>query len=155
MSIGLEGFKVRCMSCGAVFYETTKDYTCHKPLTGNMLRLLHLYKDWPTYDGSLAVESTTRFLMFCSACSGYICPSGKLDFADFPDEKVHTISEERDKLVWREVGEPVKKAHALHDKPVIEPEAGQPISEVELFTPEDVVKKMEKEASFSGEKRWK
>ena len=92
----MEGFKVRCRSCGAVLYETTEFYNCHKPLTGDMLRLLPLYKDWPTYDGSLAVKSTSRFLMFCSRCAGYISTTGKLDFVDFPDKV--GISAERSKL---------------------------------------------------------
>ena len=150
MSIGLEGFKVKCRTCRAVLYETTKDYTCHKPLTGNMLRLLPLYKDWPTYDGSLAVESTSRFLMFCSACSGYITTTGKLDFADFPDEKVHVISGERAKLIWREAGEPVKKAQALHSEPL--PKAKPPIK-AEIFIPKDIMKKLEKEATSFNKKR--
>jgi len=117
-----------------------------------MLRLLPLYKDWPTYDGSLAVESTSRFLMFCSACSGYIATTGKLDFADFPDEKVHIISEERSKLIWREAGEPVKKAQALHSEPL--PKAKQPIK-TEIFIPKDIMKKLEKEATSFNKKRGK
>lgn len=92
----MEGLKVRCQTCGSVLYETTEFYTCHKPLTGDMLRLLPLYKDWPTYDGSLATKSTPRFLMFCSQCAGYISTTGKLTFVDFPDRV--GISEERSKL---------------------------------------------------------
>jgi len=145
MSMKLEGFKVRCRSCGTVLYETTEHYNCHKPLTGDMLRLLPLYKYWPTYDGSLATESTSRFLMFCSNCSGYISTTGKLFFADFSDVKVTEISEERSKLVWRETGEPIERAHALHDKPISKAEL--PTSEAGIFTPNDLMKKIEKEAS--------
>jgi len=86
--------------------------------------------------------------MFCSACSGYISTTGKLDFADFSDKKVTEISEERSKLAWRETDAPVKEAHTLQDEPVLEPEA-------ELFTPEDMIKKIEKEASFSSKKKGK
>lgn len=145
MTMGLEGFKVRCQSCGTVLYETTKDYNCHKPLTGNMLRLLPFYKDWPCYDGSLAVESTSRFLMFCSNCSGYISTTGKLIFADFPDARVTEISEERSKLAWWETCAPVKEAHILHDEPVLETEV-----KVEPLTPEDMMEKIEKEATLSN-----
>ena len=105
--MGVEGFLVKCGTCRAVMYETTEHYNCHKPLTGDMLRLIPSYKDWPCYDGSLAVESTSRFLMFCTACAGYISTTGKLQFADFPDIKVTEISEERGKLKWGEV--PVSK----------------------------------------------
>lgn len=94
----MEGFKVRCQTCGQVLYETTTCYNCHKPLAGDMLKLLPLYKDWPTYDGSLACKSTSRFLMFCSQCSGYISTTGKLMFADFPDVKVTEISEDRSRI---------------------------------------------------------
>ena len=94
----MEGFKVRCCTCGQVMYETTEFYNCHQPLTGDMLRLLPLYKDWPTYDGALACESTPRFLMFCSNCAGYISADGELTFADFPYERVTRISEERSRL---------------------------------------------------------
>jgi len=152
--MGLEGFRVRCRTCGIVMYETTEFYNCHKPLTGNMLRLLPFYKDWPTYDGSLAVKSTSRFLMFCSNCSGYISTTGKLDFADFPNKKVHVISEERSKLVWRDTDTPIKRPRAIHDEPVLEPEAElKPLPLV--YTPEDMIKKIEKEASFSSKKRGK
>lgn len=98
----MEGFKVRCRTCGTVLYETTKEYTCHKPLTGDMLRLLPLYKDWPIYDGSLAVKSTSRFLMFCSQCSGYISTTGRLEFVDFPDRKVTEVSHERSEMPYNE-----------------------------------------------------
>jgi len=154
MTIGLEGFKVKCRSCGLVLYETTEFYNCHKPLTGDMLRLLPLYKDWPTYDGSLAVASTFRFLMFCSQCSGYISTTGKLIFADFPDVKVTEISEERSKMVWRETCAPVKEAHALHDEPAIElKDEDKAEPEPEPLTPEDMMKKIEKEATFSSKKK--
>ena len=98
----MEGLKVRCHTCGLVLYETTDKYTCHKPLTGDMLRLLPLYKDWPCYDGSLAVSSTPRFLMFCSACAGYIAtPVGGLRFVDF-NEGPHVVSQERSDMPYNE-----------------------------------------------------
>ncbi|MBE9570744.1 MAG: hypothetical protein IMF11_08955 [Proteobacteria bacterium] len=96
----MEGFRVRCQTCGLVLYETTEFYNCHQPLTGDMLRLLPLYKDWPTYDGSLASSGTPRFLMFCSQCAGYVFITGKLKFADFPDMKVTEISRERSEMPW-------------------------------------------------------
>lgn len=98
----MEGLKVKCQTCGTVLYETTAKYNCHKPLTGDMLRLLPLYKDWPCYDGALATESTPRFLMFCSQCAGYISLDGKLIFVDFPDKQVTEISKERSKMSWED-----------------------------------------------------
>ena len=80
----MEGFLVRCRTCGAVMYATTKHYNSHKPLTGDMLQLIEPYRshNWPTYDGSLACKSTSRFLMFCTMCAGYISTTGKLEIID-------------------------------------------------------------------------
>lgn len=170
----MEGFKVRCQSCGLVLYETTEYYTCHKPLTGDMLRLLPLYRDWPTYDGSLAVSSTSRFLMFCSQCANYVTPDGKLKFADFPDTKVTEISQERSEMPYNErpflppipptfstdsIGEPVREPH-IDD--LILPNAEDSALSDDLqkadtgsMTPEDMMKKIEKQAKISSPKHSK
>ena len=80
----MEGRKVRCRTCGGIFYETTERYEPNKPLTGDMLRLCQPFStfQWPVYDGSLAVKSTSRFLMFCCNCAGMISTTGKLCFVD-------------------------------------------------------------------------
>jgi len=80
----VENRKVRCRTCGGVFYETTDKYEPGKKLTGDMLRLCKPYStyQWPTYDGSLASKSTSRFLMFCCNCAGYISTTGELCFVD-------------------------------------------------------------------------
>ena len=134
MTIGLEGFRVRCQGCGTVLYETTKHYNCHKPLTGDMLRLLPLYKGWPTYDGSLAVKSTSRFLMFCSNCANYVTSDGKLTFPDFPDKT--GISEERSKMA---------------DSHEFNKDSEPPKAEHPVMIPKEPTRKIEKGVSFSSE----
>ena len=86
----MEGRKVRCRTCGGVFYETTEKYDSNKPLTGDMLRLCHPFCtfQWPVYDGSLAVESTSRFLMFCTQCAGLVSTTGELHFVDEEGDEV-------------------------------------------------------------------
>jgi hypothetical protein len=152
-------------------YETTKEYTCHKPLTGDMLRLLPLYKDWPTYDGSLAVKSTSRFLMFCSQCAGYISTTGKLMFVDFPDMKVTEVSRERSEMPWWnssvERGEPVDDLRGLGlldtisvvDNMIL-PNAEDSVlsddpqkAETPTVSPEDLIKEIEKQINISRKKR--
>lgn len=170
----MEGFKIRCQTCGMVLYETTNRYTCHKPLTGDMLRLLPPYKDWPCYDGSLAVKSTSRFLMFCSQCAGYISTTGRLKFVDFPDMKVTVISKERSEMPWWdspvERGKPVDDfradiaslhivdmADAIDD--LILPNAEDSTlsddlqkAETPAVSPEDLVKEIEKRINISRKK---
>lgn len=94
----MEGRKVRCRTCGGVFYETTEKYDPDKPLTGDMLRLCYPYctYQWPTYDGLVAVNSTSRFLMFCCSCAGLVSTTGKLHFVDepSPDESLTPVQEE-------------------------------------------------------------
>ena len=150
----MEGLRVRCRSCGAVLYETTKHYNCHKPLTGDMLRLTEPFfsYNWPTYDGSLAVKSTFRFLMFCSQCSGYISPTGKLDFMDFPDR---VMSKERSEMSW---GDEPKNDHV--DSLIISDAEDSvlkddTVSDYPLMTPGDVIKEIEKEVTFPRSKRSK
>ena len=152
---------MRCRGCGTILYETTKHYNCHKPLTGDMLRLLPLYKGWPTYDGSLAVKSTSRFLMFCSNCANYVTPDGKLTFPDFPDKV--GISEERSKLADRhEFNEAiasvcinvVRKTRCRIDgsieiSPDIEKELSQK-AEPEPLTPKELSAKMDKLIGRTG-----
>ena len=133
---GLEGFKVKCGTCRAVLYETTEHYNCHKPLTGDMLRLIPSYKDWPCYDGSLACKATSRFLMLCSQCAGYISTTGKLQFADFPETKVTEISEERGKLKWGEV--------AISESKLIAPDVPASKKQAEVVAPEELIEKMGK-----------
>lgn len=151
----MEGFKVRCRTCGTILYETTRSYNCHKPLTGDMLRLLPFYKYWPTYDGSLAVESTSRFLMFCSNCAGYISTTGNLEFADFPDEKVHTISEERSMIGWLPSSCHDAALDRVDSIKFINDIRAKSEAETEACTPEDVVKKLEKRANISRKKKGK
>lgn len=149
----MEEFRVRCQSCGTVMYETTEFYNCHKPLTGDMLRLLPLYKDWPTYDGSLAVKSTSRFLMFCSNCGGYISTTGKLEFEDFPDKG---ISEERSRLAdSHEFSEAIatvcfnaiRKTRCKIDEPI---ESLSDIAKQDPMTPEELSEKMDKRIGKTG-----
>ncbi|MCK4782760.1 MAG: hypothetical protein KAV87_03340 [Desulfobacteraceae bacterium] len=152
----MEGFKVRCQTCGMVIYETTVKYNCHKPLTGDMLKLLPLYKDWPCYDGSLACESTPRFLMFCSQCAGYISLDGKLKFADFPDRRVTEVSEKRTMILCDEEIEEVYTFLASNaEKGVCEVISKAVLDAVDMegielrkmdpgpMTPEELMEKME------------
>jgi len=64
--------------------------------------------------------------------------------------KVTMVSEERSRIAWWETGEQVKKAHVLQDEPVPEPEA-----KVEAFTPEEMMKKLDKKTKVSKKKRRK
>ena len=164
----MEGLKVRCHTCGMVLYETTDKYTCHKPLAGDMLRLLPLYKDWPCYDGSLATESTSRFLMFCSNCAGYIANSvGGLRFADFK-EGPHVVSQERSDMPYNErpflppiplsfstdsVGDPVREPYIDN---LILPNAEDSALSVDpqrdenpTVSPEDLINEIEKQGNIS------
>lgn len=150
----MEGLKVKCRSCGLVLYETTEFFNCHKPLTGDMLRLMEPFfsYNWPTYDGSLAVKSTSRFLMFCSQCSGYISPTGVLDFVDFPDSGV---SKERSEMSWGD--EP--KNDNVDSLIISDAEDSAPKDDIAIdpqpMTPGDVIKKIEKEVTFPRNKRSK
>ena len=146
MSNGSKGWRVRCQTCGCTdLYVTTEHYNPNIPLTGDMLELQKPYKDWPTYDGSLAVKSTSRILLFCSKCAGYVSTTGKLKFVDFPDVRVTEISQERSKMPW-------------WDSPV---EHGEPINNLDeprkakilATTPEDLIKKIEKQTNISRKKR--
>jgi len=140
----IAGFRVECCSCGLPLYETSESYDPKKPLTGDQLQLLPFYKYWPTYDGALAVKSTSRFMMFCSQCGGYVSTTGKLKFHDFPDEKVHIVSAERSALSWTETEEPVK-GQAVSDTPVkVQPAAYRPKLKLktEPITPQDMMDKM-------------
>ena len=151
----MEGFKVRCCTCGQVRYETTEFYNCHQPLTGDMLRLLPLYKDWPCYDGSLASRGTSRFLMFCTACAGYISTAGKLSFADFPDVKVTEISEERSGMSWW--GSMVEKGGFVDNLIISDAEdsmlVDEPRAKEVAVTPKEMMKKLDKRARTSRKKR--
>ena len=159
MTIGLEGFRVRCKSCRIIMYETTESYNCHQPLSGDMLRLLPLYKDWPTYDGSLASKGTSRFLMFCSQCASYITPDGILEFADFPNKKVTEISEERSKMNWW--NSQIEAISEAVDMIVLEPE---PVREIPLddskaeelaVTPKEMMEELDKRARTSRKRKRK
>ncbi|MBE9570746.1 MAG: hypothetical protein IMF11_08965 [Proteobacteria bacterium] len=155
----MEGFRVRCRTCGQVMYETTDRYTCHKPLTGDMLKLLPLYKDWPCYDGSLAVSSTSHLLMFCTMCAGYITHIDRLQFADFHDEKVHTISNERSEMPWWD--SPVEAVRGELVDNLIIPDVEDSMltdeskAKEEAITPKEMMKKLEKRAKTSRKKRRK
>ena len=154
----MEGFRVRCKSCRIIMYETTEAYNCHQPLSGDMLRLLPLYKDWPTYDGSLASKGTSRFLMFCSQCASYITPDGKLEFADFPSTKVTEISEERSSIQW---GDYPKTSHPVEGPVTLEPEQGseiplnEPKAEELAVTPKEMMEKLDKRARTSRKRKRK
>ena len=164
----MEGLKVRCQTCGTVLYETTEKYNCRKPLTGDMLRLLPLYKDWPTYDGALAIESTPRYLMFCSQCAGYISTTGRLTFVDFPDKT--GISAERSRLadsceaievIASVCIDVVRKTRCRIDGPIeicpdIEKELSKRVDDSEplkaeqpTMTPKELMKELDKQANTS------
>jgi len=139
------GFKVKCCTCGTVLYETTGSYDPKKPLTGDQLRLLPLYKYWPTYDGALSVKSTSRFMMFCSQCGGYVSTTGKLYFADFPDEKVHVISEERSSMSWTEINKQVKGGVIAKPEAATQHHPAQRVKvkpEAEAVSPKDMMKEI-------------
>ena len=153
----MEGFRVRCKSCRIIMYETTESYSCHRPLSGDMLRLLPLYKDWPTYDGSLASKGTSRFLMFCSQCASYITPDGILEFADFPNKKVTEISEERSSVPWWD--SPVdtdtegEGPVALEPEPAKEIPLNEPKAEEQAVTPKEMMEKLDKRARTSRKRK--
>lgn len=92
----LAGLKVRCRSCGAAnLYETSDKYDPDKPLTGDMLRLQSPYSsfNWGVYDGFPAADFTTRFMMLCTKCGGYLALSGKLNFVDkaLAEQKIRAV----------------------------------------------------------------
>jgi hypothetical protein len=83
--------------------------------------------------------------MFCSQCSGYISPTGKLDFVDFPDSGV---SKERSEMSW---GDEPKNDHIdpliisdVDDCPPKDDTATNP----QLMSPGDVIKKIEEVVTF-------
>jgi hypothetical protein len=141
-----------------------------------MLRLLPLYKDWPTYDGSLASKATSRFLMFCTRCAGYISTTGRLIFADFPQGSVTEISKERSELPWWD--SPVETVKATEEffkalgspcnEPVLEPVdnliigdtpesmlVDEPKADPEAVTPAEMMKKLDKRIKTSRKKKGK
>jgi ribosomal protein S27E len=86
----MEGIKVKCRSCGAGLYETTKTYDPEKPLNGGMLRLrepFYSYR-WQCYDGALGDPSTPQSRMLCTRCGGYVAINGKLVLAEPVEEFV-------------------------------------------------------------------
>ena len=134
----MQGLKVKCCTCGCTdLYRTSEHYDPDLPLTGDMLELQDLYKDWPTYDGSLACKSTSRFLMFCAKCSGYVSTTGVLTFVD------------------DEVPEPEPTKPSVHEdaKPTL------PVltlkAEEMAVTPEEMIKKLDKRANTSRKRKRK
>ena len=154
----MEGFRVRCKSCRIIMYETTRFYNCHQPLTGDMLRLLPSYKDWPCYDGSLASRGTSRFLMFCSSCASYVTPDGNLEFADFPNTKVTEISEERSNISWNDpLAETIEATpqDIIKDEPSDTDTLHEPKAEELAVTPKEMMEKLDKRARISSKRKGK
>lgn len=79
---------VKCGTCGATIYQTTKLYDPNEPLNGAMITLMEPYKsyNWPTYDGALESVATSKWHMCCTRCAGLVAPDGKLVFAEEKDQ---------------------------------------------------------------------
>ena len=120
----MEGLKVMCRSCGCVdLYETTEAYNPSIRLTGDMLRLQKPYDsfNWEVYEGAMADKSTSRFLMFCTRCGGYITTDGRLAFAD-PSFDIHRAIAEAEYAKYSpeipDVEEPEKSFEDVTFQPV-------------------------------------
>jgi len=79
--------------------------------------------------------------MFCSNCAGYISADGELTLADFPYERVTTVSRERSEIPWWD--SLVERGEVIDDLIIADAEDSMLVDELGADTPEDLMKKIE------------